>query len=93
MANNKYKRLRAFINFIYEIEPDVPERLLSEMHFVKKPVKTFTISDAYFDRVKKFYNECVRKIKLCIGSYRFVKFCLKQERGFFLSEKLYDKKS
>ena len=58
MVNNKYKRLRAFINFIYEIEPDIPERLLSGMHFVKKPVKTFTISDAYFDRIKKFYNEC-----------------------------------
>ena len=56
-VNNNYRRLRAFMNFIAENESDFPERILSGMHFVKNPVKTFTFSDADIDKIKTFIVE------------------------------------
>ena len=53
-VNSSYRRIRAFMNFISENEPEFPDRILNEMHFVKNPVKTFTFTDSEIDIVKQF---------------------------------------
>ena len=51
---NNYRRLRAFMNFISDNEPEFPERILSRMHFAKNSVKIFTFTDVEMEIIKSF---------------------------------------